>query len=65
MRPWKMEVGGHRKIRRPKLKWRDGRPIRKVMKDKLVQSEETQYRRIIDNENSKQTPNMERPKKKF
>ena len=34
MRTWKMEVGGHRKIGRPKLRWSD--VIRKHMKEKGV-----------------------------
>ncbi len=43
MRTWKMEVGGHRKIGRPKLKWSD--VIRKDMKEKQVKIEEAQDRR--------------------
>ena len=38
MRTWKMAVGGHQKIGRPKLRWSDG--IRKYMKDKEVKIEE-------------------------
>ena len=43
MRTWKMEVGGHRKIGRPKLRWSD--VIRKDMKEKQVKIEEAQDRR--------------------
>ena len=42
MRTWKMEIGGHRKIGRPKLKWGD--VIRKYMKEKGVKIEEEQDR---------------------
>ena len=43
MRMWKMEVGGERKIGRPKLRWSD--VIRKGIKEKGVKiEEETQYR---------------------
>ena len=38
-----MEVGGHRKIRRPKLRWSD--VIRKYMKEKQVKIEEAEDRR--------------------
>ena len=41
---WKMEVGGHRKIGRPKLRWSD--VIRKDMKEKGIQREEAQDRRL-------------------
>ena len=43
MRTWKMEVGGHRKIGRPKLRWSD--VIRKDMKEIGVKIEEAQDRR--------------------
>ena len=43
MRTWKMEVGGHRKIGRPKVRWSD--VIRKDMKEKRVKIEEAQDRR--------------------
>ena len=39
----KMEVSGHRKIGRPKLRWSDVR--RKHMREKGVQREEAQDRR--------------------
>ena len=39
----KMEVGGHRKIGRPKLRWSD--VTRKDMKEKGVKIEEAQDRR--------------------
>ena len=42
MRTWEMEVGGHRKIGRPKLLWSD--VIRKDMKEKQVRIEEVQDR---------------------
>ena len=42
MRTWKMEVGGHRKIGRPKLRWSD--VVRKYMKGKQVKIEEAQDR---------------------
>ena len=38
MRTWKTEVGGHRKIGRPKLRRND--VIRKYMKEKHVKIEE-------------------------
>ena len=38
-----MEVGGHRKIERSKLRWSDD--IRKDMKEKQVKIEEAQDRR--------------------
>ena len=53
MRTWKMEVGGHRKIGRPKLRWCD--VIRKVMKKKGVKIE-AQDRRTLRSE----TPNREK-----
>ena len=40
MRTWKMEVGGHRKTGRPKLRWSD--VIRKDMNEKGVTIEEAQ-----------------------
>ena len=40
MRTWNMEVGGHRKIGRPKLRWSD--VIRKDTKEKQVKVEEAQ-----------------------
>ena len=43
MKPWNMEVGGHRKIERPKLRWSDD--IGKDMKEKQVKIEEAQDRR--------------------
>ena len=43
MRTWKMEVSGHRKIGRLKLKWSD--VIRKDMKEKGVKIEEAQDQR--------------------
>ena len=43
MRTWKMEVGGHRKIGSPKLRWSD--LIGKDMKEKGVKIEEAQDRR--------------------
>ena len=43
MRTWKMEVGGHRNIGRPKLRWSD--VIRKYMKGKGVQRETQDWRR--------------------
>ena len=43
MRTWTMEVGGHRKIGRPKLRWSD--VIRKDRKEKQVKIEEAQDRR--------------------
>ena len=43
MRTWKMEVDGHQKIGRLKLRWSD--VIRKDMKEKQVKIEETQDRR--------------------
>ena len=43
MRTWKMEVGGHGKIGRPKLRWSD--VIEKTYKEKGVQREEAQDRR--------------------
>ena len=43
IRTWTMEVGGHRKIGRPKLRWSD--VIRKGMKEKSLKLEEAQYRR--------------------
>ena len=43
MRTCKMEVGGHRKIGRPKLRWCDA--IRKDMKEKRLKIEEAQDRR--------------------
>ena len=42
-RTWKMEVGGHRDIGRPKLRY--NYVIRKDMKEKQVKIEETQDRR--------------------
>ena len=39
-RKLKMEVRGHRKSRRPKLRWSNVDVIRKDVKDKLVQREE-------------------------
>ena len=42
-RTWKMEVGVHRKIGRPKLRWSD--VIRKDTKEKQVKIEEAQDRR--------------------
>ena len=44
MRTWKMEVVGHRKIGRPKLRWSD--VIRKYMNETWVTREEAQYLRI-------------------
>ena len=43
MRTWKMEVGGHRKIERSKMRWMD--VIRKDMKEKQVKIYEAQYGR--------------------
>ena len=43
MRTWKMGVGEHQKIGRPKLRWSD--VIRKDMKEKQVKIEEAQDRR--------------------
>ena len=43
MRTWKMEVGGHRKIGRAKLRWSD--VIRKDMNEKQVKIEEAQEQR--------------------
>ena len=43
MIPWKMEVGGHRNIERPKMRWRE--VMRKDMKEKRVNIEEAKYRR--------------------
>ena len=43
MRTWKTEVGGHRKIGRPKLRWSD--VIRKDMKETGVEREEKDRRR--------------------
>ena len=43
MSTWKMEVGGHRKLGRPKLTWRD--VIRKDTKEAGVKVEEAQDRR--------------------
>ena len=40
-----MEVGGHRKIGRPKLRWSD--VIRINMKEKQVKIEEAQDRRTL------------------
>ena len=39
MTTWKMEVSGHRKIERPKLRWSD--VIRKYTKEKQVQARRT------------------------
>ena len=46
MKIWKMEVGGHRKIGRPKLRWGDVK--RKYMKEKGVKIEGGQDRRSGD-----------------
>ena len=43
MRTWKTEVGEHRNIGRPKLRWTD--VMRKDMKEKAVKIEESQDRR--------------------
>ena len=43
MRTWKMEVGGHRKVGRPKFKWSDIK--RKDVNQNGVQIEEAQDRR--------------------
>ena len=43
MQLWKMEVGGHRKIGRPKLRWSD--VIGKYKNEKGVKIEEAQDRR--------------------
>ena len=43
MRTWKMEVGGHRKLGRLKLRWSD--VTRKDMKEKGVKIDESQDRR--------------------
>ena len=43
IRTWKMEVGGHRHIGRPKLRWSD--VIGKHTKEKQVKIEEGEHRR--------------------
>ena len=43
VRTWKMEVGGHRKTGRPKLRWSD--IVTKYMTQKGVQIEEAKDRR--------------------
>ena len=43
MRTWMMEVGEHRKLRRPKLRLSD--VVRKYMREKGVKIEEAQDRR--------------------
>ena len=55
MRTWKMEVGGHRKIGRPKLRWSD--VIRKDTKEKGVKIEGAQGLRI-EIENSMSRPHI-------
>ena len=53
-----MDVGGHRKIGRPKLRWSD--VIRKYMKDKQLKIEDAQYRRTCRLTIRCPTPNMEK-----
>ena len=53
MRTWKIDVGGHQQIGRPKLRWSD--VIRKDMKENRVKIEEAQDRRTWRLE----TPNRE------
>ena len=43
MKTWKMEVGGHRRIGRAKMRWSD--VIRIDIKEKQVKREEAQDRR--------------------
>ena len=43
MSTWKMEIGGHRQLGRPKVRWSD--VIRKDIKERVVKVEEAQDRR--------------------
>ena len=43
MTPWNVEVGGHRNIGRPKMRWSE--VIRKLMKEKGVKIGEAHVRR--------------------
>ena len=49
MRTWKMEIGGHRKIGRPKLRWSD--VIRKRHEEETKIEEHT-WRTCMDIKNS-------------
>ena len=42
-----MEVGGHRKIGRPKLRWSDDNIIRKDMTEKGVRSENVEIENLM------------------
>ena len=55
-----MEVGGHRKMGRPKLRWSD--VIRKDMNEKQVKIEEVQDRRTWRLKLNAPTPNREKAK---
>ena len=61
-RTWKTEVGGHRKIGRPKLRWSD--VTRKYMKEKQVKIEEVEYRRTWKLKTMRRPQTGKRPKKK-
>ena len=59
MRTWKVKVGGHRKIGRPKLRWSDD--IRKDMKEKIYNT----GRENVDIGNSMRQPQIGKRKKKI
>ena len=63
MRTWKMELGGHRKIKRPELRWID------VMRKKHEEETSKDRRSIrpenVEFENSMRRPQIEKTQKKI